>query len=269
MHEVAALFAAMPTRAVWQTKRLLDTAEISTFDDQLEREATTQAELTRTPDFTEGVAAFLEKRDAAFTGAPPSWSHPIRLSVAGDLQRWRLTVALRWLLALPHLVVLALWTYVLIPVLVVNWLIALVRGRPAVGLTAWCARFVRFQTHTYAYVYFVADRYPPFRGWYGTYPVDLAIDPSGPQARWKTLFRILLAIPAYVLMTVLQYVLLAVALLGAVYALVMGRYPRGFRDLSAYTLRYTAQTWGYLVLLTDRYPTLASGVQIERSGGSS
>jgi hypothetical protein len=118
-------------------------------------------------------------------------------------------------------------------------------------------------------VYFVADRYPPFRGWYGTYPVDLAIDPSGPQARWKTLFRILLAIPAYVLMTVLQYVLLAVALLGGVYALVMGRYPRGFRDLSAYTLRYTAQTWGYLVLLTDRYPTLASGVQMERSGGSS
>ena len=30
--EVAALFASMPTRAVWQTKRLLDRAEVSTFD---------------------------------------------------------------------------------------------------------------------------------------------------------------------------------------------------------------------------------------------
>src|SRR5438874_2499720 len=50
-HEVAALFAAMPTRAVWQTKRLLDEAETSTFPAQLEREAATQAELTRTPDF--------------------------------------------------------------------------------------------------------------------------------------------------------------------------------------------------------------------------
>src|SRR5205814_4907979 len=29
-HEVAQLFAAMPTRAVWQTKRLLDAAETST-----------------------------------------------------------------------------------------------------------------------------------------------------------------------------------------------------------------------------------------------
>jgi 2-(1,2-epoxy-1,2-dihydrophenyl)acetyl-CoA isomerase len=33
--EVAELFAAMPTRAVWQTKRLLDAAEDTTFAEQL------------------------------------------------------------------------------------------------------------------------------------------------------------------------------------------------------------------------------------------
>jgi 2-(1,2-epoxy-1,2-dihydrophenyl)acetyl-CoA isomerase len=259
MHEVAALYAAMPTQAVWQTKRLLDAAEDETFAGQLELEAATQAELTRTPDFAEGVAAFLAKREAAFTGAPPVWPHPVRLFVADDLKRWRLTVALRWLLALPHLLVLGLWTYVLVPVALVNWVIALARGRPAAGLSSWASRFVRFQTHVYAYVYLVADRYPPFRGWAGTYTVDLAIDPPGPQPRWKTLLRIVLVIPAYVLTTVLQYVLIAVSFLGAVFALFMGRYPRGFRDLSAYALRYTAQTWSYLLLLTDRYPTLASG----------
>jgi 2-(1,2-epoxy-1,2-dihydrophenyl)acetyl-CoA isomerase len=256
-HEVAALFAAMPTRAVWQTKRLLDVAETSTFPEQLELEATTQAELTRTPDFAEGVASFLEKREAAFTGAGPLRSHPIRLSVGDDLRRWRLTVALRWLLALPHLLVLAAWTFVLVPVALVDWVIALVKGRPATGLAAWLTRFLRYQTHVYAYVYLVADPYPRFRGWAGTYPIDLAVDPPGPQPRWKTLLRIVLVLPAYVLMTVLQYVLAIVSLLGAVYALVLGRYPRGIRDLSAYALRYTAQTWGYLLLLTDRYPTLA------------
>jgi 2-(1,2-epoxy-1,2-dihydrophenyl)acetyl-CoA isomerase len=259
MREVAALFAAMPTRAVWQTKRLLDAAETSTFAEQLELEAATQAELTRTPDFQEGVAAFLGKREAAFTGAAPDWPHPIRLSVADDLRRFRLTVALRWLLALPHLLVLAAWTYVLVPVALVDWVIALVKGRPAVGVAAWLTRFLRYQTHVYAYLYLVADPYPRFRGWAGTYPVDLAVDPPGPQPRWKTLLRIVLVLPAYVLMTVLQYVLVIVSLLGAVYALALGRYPRGIRDLSAYALRYTAQTWGYLLLLTDRYPTLAQG----------
>ena len=259
MQEVAALYATMPTRAVWQTKRLLDNAEDATFPEQLELEALTQAEMTHTPDFTEGVQAFLEKREATFTGSAAVWPHPIRLTVADDLKRWRLTVAARWLLALPHLLVLGLWTYVLVPVALVNWVIALVRGRPAVGLSSWVARFVRFQTHVYAYTYLVADPYPPFRGWAGTYAVDLAIDTPGPQPRWKTLLRIVLVIPAYVLTAVLQYVLIIVAFLGAIFALFAGRYPRGFRDLSAYALRYTAQTWGYLLLLTDRYPTLAGG----------
>jgi 2-(1,2-epoxy-1,2-dihydrophenyl)acetyl-CoA isomerase len=67
--EVAELFAAMPTRAVWHTKHLLDAAESRSFEEQLELEARAQAELTRTPDFKEGVAAFLAKRDAVFTGA--------------------------------------------------------------------------------------------------------------------------------------------------------------------------------------------------------
>jgi 2-(1,2-epoxy-1,2-dihydrophenyl)acetyl-CoA isomerase len=268
MHEVGRLYAAMPTRAVWQTKRLLDVAETSSFPDQLELEARAQADLTRTPDFDEGVAAFLERRDAAFTGAPPAWPHPIRLSVGDDLRRWRLSVALRFLLALPHLVVVGLWTYLVIVVAVVNWVITLIRGRPARGIAAWTARFVRYQVHVYAYTYLVADPYPSFRGWEGTYPVDLAVDAPTSQARWKTLLRIVLAVPAYVFMTVLTYVLYVVAFLGWFYAIAAGRYPRGFRDLSAYCLRFQAQTWGYLFLLTDHYPSLASStVQLERRTG--
>jgi 2-(1,2-epoxy-1,2-dihydrophenyl)acetyl-CoA isomerase len=257
--EVAELFAAMPTRAVWHTKRLLDVSESRTFAEQLELEATTQAELTTTTDFREGVAAFLEKREAAFTGGDVPSGHPIRMVVNDDLQRWRLTVATRWLLALPHLLVLVLWTYLAVLVGIVNWAITLVRGSSPRGVHDWMSRLVRYQAHVYAYLYFVADPYPRFRGWRGTYPVDLQIAPPAPQARWKTLLRIVLVLPAYVLATVLTYVLYAVAVIGGLYALAMGRYPRGFRDLSAYCLRYQAQTFGYLLLLTDRYPTLASG----------
>ncbi len=262
--EVAQLFADMPTRAVWHTKRLLDAAETASLAEQLELEATTQAELTQTPDFKEGVAAFLEKRDAHFTGAEPDWPHPIRLVVADDLRRWRLTVALRWLLALPHLVVLGLWQYLAVPVVFVNWVITLVKGRPSPGVHAWTSRFVRYQAHVYAYLFFAADPYPSFRGWPG-YPIDLVLPPPGPQARWKTALRILLVIPAYVFTVVLTYVTYVVAFLGGVFALATGRYPRGFRDLTAYWLRFQAQTWGYLLLLTDRYPTLASSsIEFER-----
>ena len=51
-------------------------------------------------------------------------------------------------------------------------------------------------------------------------------------------------------------------------ALAVARVPSGFQGLGAYCLRYQAQTFAYVLLLTDRYPTLASGnaFQFERSG---
>jgi 2-(1,2-epoxy-1,2-dihydrophenyl)acetyl-CoA isomerase len=257
--EVAELFAAMPTRAVWETKRLLDQAETATLEQQLETEAWTQAELVRTPDFTEGVAAFLEKREPAFTGAAPEQVHPVSLVVHDDLRRWRLTVLLRGVLALPHLLVATAWLYLALPVAVVNWFIVLVRGEAPAGLHAWSARMVRYLTHVQAYMWLVADPFPGFRGWPGTYPVDLDVAARQRQARWKTLLRLPLAIPAYVLLTVLGTVLEILAVIAWFVALAIGRIPRGMRDLMAYCLRYNAQTYAYLLLLTDRYPTLASG----------
>ena len=267
--EVAQLFAAMPTRAVWETKRLLDAAETNTFGEQLELEARTQAELTNTHDFREGVAAFLAKRPAVFTGAGVEWTHPVRLVVNDDLKRWRLTVALRWLLALPHLLVLSFWSIVAALVAVVDWVITLVRGRSPDGVHAWLARFVRYQAHVYAYTYLVADPFPSFRGWAGTYPIDVEIAPPARQARWKTALRIVWVIPAYVLAVALGYVLQIVALLGFFVAIAVGRYPRGFRDLGAYALRFQAQTFAYLLFLTDCYPALADTTAVTTPASSS
>src|SRR5512133_2201352 len=60
--EFAATLAALPTKAIGMTKRLLDRAGGSTLDEQLEWEAQLQAAATKTEDFREGADAFLEKR---------------------------------------------------------------------------------------------------------------------------------------------------------------------------------------------------------------
>ena len=65
---VAAELAALPTRAIGMTKRLLDRAAGATLEEQLELEAQMQAAAAETEDFAEGVAAFLEKRDPKFSG---------------------------------------------------------------------------------------------------------------------------------------------------------------------------------------------------------
>jgi 2-(1,2-epoxy-1,2-dihydrophenyl)acetyl-CoA isomerase len=66
--ELAAELAALPPLGVGMTKRLLDRAGSSTLEEQLEREAQLQTAATKTEDFQEGVAAFLEKRPPQFKG---------------------------------------------------------------------------------------------------------------------------------------------------------------------------------------------------------
>ena len=66
--ELAAKYAALPTRGIGLTKRLFAQAEHNTLEEQLELEAELQTEATQTADFREGVNAFLEKREPKFTG---------------------------------------------------------------------------------------------------------------------------------------------------------------------------------------------------------
>ncbi|HET8584375.1 MAG TPA: DUF4389 domain-containing protein [Casimicrobiaceae bacterium] len=256
VHEVGAYFAAMPTRAFWQTKRLFDAAETSTFEEQLELEAAAQAEQVKTDDFREGVTAFLEKRDPHFTGSPRQRVHPISLGVTDDLKRWRLTTLLRHFLVLPHLVVVLLWAVAVGFVLIGGWFVALVRGELPERMHNWFAAYLRYQTQVEAYYTLAADPFPSFR--VKPYPVDLTVAPRESQQRWTVLLRVLLAIPALVFAVALGYVASLVSALVWVVALCTGRSPKGMRDLLAYSLRFRAQTAGYMMLLTSRYPTLAS-----------
>ncbi len=208
----------------------------------------------------------------------------MRLVVSDDLERSRLTVFFRLLLAIPHLLWLFLWSIAVFFVAIVNWFATLFRGRPAEGLHRFLASYVRYATHLYAYLLLAANPYPGFAGDPGTYPVDLEIDPAEPQSRLKTAFRLLLAIPALVLTAMLvggppgggggnragtddggagwttffAYGGVGIAFTAAIFGwfaiIATGRMPLGFRNLAAWSLRYAAQTYAYLLLVTERYP---------------
>ena len=206
-------------------------------------------------------------------------AHPVRLVVEDDLERNRLTVFFRLILAIPQLIWISIWTIGMIFVVIVNWFVTLIAGSPAPTLHRWTCAYLRYGTHLNAYLYLVANPYPGFTGEEGEYPIDLKLPEPGPQKRWKTLLRLFLAIPALVLASALggwfsvgygssrgnggtRYsaagsrgaLSLTCAVLGWFAILARGRMPKGLRDASAYGIGYGAQALAYLLLVTDRYP---------------
>jgi hypothetical protein len=182
-------------------------------------------------------------------------AHPIGLIVTDDLRRSRLTVLFRLLLAIPHLIALYVFSIVIEVVAFVAWVVAVILGRLPDGLHNFLAGYVRYSSRVYAYLSLLAEPWPPFSG--ASYPVDVRIDPPRPQSRLGVFFRLLLAIPALLLTTVFRIVNSLVAFLGWFYCLALGHMHQGMRDISAWMLRYEVQTYGYVLLLTSRYPSLS------------
>jgi len=67
--EFATGLAARPTQALAAMKQAFNASGANSLDTQLELERDLQHEMGTTPDFAEGVRAFIEKRPARFTGA--------------------------------------------------------------------------------------------------------------------------------------------------------------------------------------------------------
>ena len=182
--------------------------------------------------------------------------HPVTLHVMDDLRRSRLTVFFRFLLVLPHLIWLYLWAVLVEIVALLNWLVALIIGRPAKPFQRFIAAWLRYATTVFAYMFLIANPFPGFTGEPGSYPIELEV-PTTPekQNRFKTFFRILLVYPALIVGAVLMYATYFVTMLAWWAAMITGRMPRGFRDLGANAIRYLMQVYAYLFLVTGTYPS--------------
>jgi hypothetical protein len=191
--------------------------------------------------------------------APPRPDHPVRFEgdLAPGLSRW--LWLLKWLLLIPHLIVLLfLWLAVAVTSVVAFFAILFTARYPRgiftfnVGVMRWTWRV----TH-YGYRALGTDRYPAFR--LAAAPDDQArLDIAYPDrlSRGRVLVKTwLLAVPHYLLIMAFGGALSGLlALYAGISLLFTKRHPQGIYDLLLGINRWTVRVIAYAALMTDVYP---------------
>lgn len=200
-------------------------------------------------------------------------THPVQVRAGPEPTSGRGLWLVKWLLLIPHYVVLVvLWTAFVV-LTVVAYLAILFTGRYPARIHAFNTGVLRWswRVNYYAYNVLGTDRYPPFTlAEVPGYPAGLTIRHPQRVRRWLPLVAWLLAVPHVLIVGALygsggQFddgemvrgapgVAAVLVLVVAVALLFTGRYPRGLYDLLLGVSRWTVRTVAYVALLTDRYP---------------
>jgi hypothetical protein len=184
------------------------------------------------------------------TGTPGT----VLVAVAPPAAQRRATVAVRIVLAVPHLFALYFLGIAACVVAVIGWLGALVTGRLPGFAATYLSGYLAWYARVWAYLLLLTDQYPPFAFGDAGYPVRLAVG-SGRLNRLTVAFRIVLAIPAAIVSILLTFGLTTIVIFIAwLAALIAGRLPASLHQAFAAVLRYTIRYCGYLYLLTGTYP---------------
>ena len=174
---------------------------------------------------------------------------------------------IKWLLAIPHIIVLAfLWVAFIVVWIIAFFAIVFTGKFPRslfdfnVGVLRWTWR-VGF----YSYEALATDKYPPFTLKSVDYPADLQVD--YPEKLSKGLVWVkwwLLAIPHYIIVAIFNGwggkdrgfpgLICVLAIIAAVVLLFTGKYPESIFKLVIGMNRWSYRFCAYVALMTDQYP---------------
>ena len=204
---------------------------------------------------------------AAVSEGQPPYPFSFKGELTEPLSPWLWLV--KWLLIIPHLIVLVFLWAAFVVVWVISLLVIIFTARYPrslfefnVGVLRWTWR-VGF----YSYQALGTDKYPPFTLKAGGYPADLEVayppmlTPVLALVKWW-----LLAIPHYIVIALFgggwarwPGLLWVLVFFAAVALLFTGKYPRGIFDFIMGIDRWTYRVAAYSGLMTDRYPPFRLG----------
>ena len=206
----------------------------------------------------------------------PAGSYPATLSARLDepLSRWKWIV--KWILAIPHYIVLIFLVIAFIVMTIVAWFAILFNGRYPRGIFDFNVGVLRWAWRVQAYTFgtLSTDRYPPFSlERESDYPAVLDVAYPAQLSRGLIFVKLLLALPHLIIVGILagggtyfietngwhvggpwSGLIGLLALIAGFALLFTERYPRGLFDLTVGLNRWLLRVIAYVALMTDEYP---------------
>lgn len=173
---------------------------------------------------------------------------------------------IKWLLAIPHYVILAFLWIAFIVVAIIAFFAILFTARYPRDLFNFNAGVLRWTWRVgfYSYQALGTDKYPPFTLESVDYPADLKIEYPEKLSRGLVLVKWwLLAIPHYIIVSLFQGggggrsgggLTTILAVIAAVVLLFTGKYPEDIFKLVVGMNRWSYRVAAYASLMTDKYP---------------
>ena len=179
--------------------------------------------------------------------------YPVTFDVAYPESPNRWLILIRWLLAIPHYIVLSLLSILAGVVWVISFFTILFARTYPDSLYSFMVGVHRWNANLGAYILF-HDRYPPFSMGESDYEgVTFAVERPDFN-RWLVLIKWLLMIPHAIVLYFLSIIAMVAAIALVLAVLFTGRYPRGLFDFLVGVGRWNARVNAYATFVVDRYP---------------
>jgi hypothetical protein len=212
---------------------------------------------------------------AAVTAAAGTYPAVLAARLDEPLSRWLWLV--KWLLLIPHLIVLAFLWIAFVILTVFAWFAILFTGRYPRGVFDFNVGVLRWtwRVSYYSYDGLGTDKYPPFSlDVEPDYPARFDVAYPGEQRRLTAFARLILALPQLIIVGVFagggaywvdqtngwhtnwpwSGLIGLLALFAGVALLFTGRYPRGLYDIVMGLNRWVFRVVAYVALMTEEYP---------------
>ena len=172
---------------------------------------------------------------------------------------------IRWILLIPHFIVLFLVAIVVALMLLVAWIPVLFLGHfPSWGYR-WVGGFLGYSQRVSAYALLMTPAYPPYALETEEYPVLVRFDEGERIFRlWGVpivghLVRAIVLIPHFIVLWVLGILTFFLAIVVWVPVLLLGRQADVIYTIVGGSYRWQLRTMAYLFMMVDKYPPFSLG----------